>query len=98
MKILPESRLGKWSIGLTLVFLLSIIIFLIFKLLGFVTFEGQWWDLTVAVAAPIEIIAFILSVITMIKSKERSVLIYLSTAIGICVVLFILLHSLFIND
>ena len=96
---LPKTRLGKWSVGLTTVFLLLIIAFFSFMLLGLVTFdEGHWWDVTVAVAAPLEIIAFILSVITVKKTNERSVLIYLSLVIGLCVILFILLHSLFIND
>lgn len=90
--------MGKWSAGLTAFFVLLITVFLIFMSFGMVTFdEGHLWDITVAVAAPTEIIAFILSVLAL-KKKERSVSVYLSLIIGTCVILFILLHSLFIND
>ena len=99
MKIFPQSRLGKWSIGLTMFFFLLLMTFFSFMLFGFVTFdEGHWWDVTVAVAAPLEIIAFILSILTVSKAKERSVLIFLSIIIGLSVVLFILTHSLYIHD
>lgn len=99
MKVLPESRLGKCSVGLTMFFLLLITTFFAFMLLGLVTFdEGHWWDLTVGVAVLVEIIAFILSIMAVRKTNERSILIYLSIIIGICVILFLFLHSLFIND
>lgn len=97
-KFLPKSSLGKWSAGLTAFFVLLITVFLIFVLFGMVTFdEGHLWDITVAVAASTEIVAFILSILA-VKKKERSVSVYLSLIIGACVILFILLHSLFIND
>ena len=99
MKIIPKGGSGKWSVSLTILFLLLIIVFFAFKLLGLVTFdEGPWWDITVGIGFPVAIIAFILSMIALKKTNERSVLIYLSFIIGICVVLFLLLHSLFIND
>ena len=99
MKISPESCLGKWSVGLTMFFLLLITAFFAFMLLGLVTFdEGHWWDLTVGVAVLVEIIAFILSIMAVRKTNERSVLIYLSIIIGACVILFLFLHSLFIHD
>jgi hypothetical protein len=99
MKVLPESPLGKCSVGLTIFFLLLIIAFFAFMLLGLVTFdEGHWWDLTVGVAVLVEIMAFILSIMAVRKTNERSILIYLSIIIGICVILFLFLHSIFIND
>lgn len=99
MRVLPKSKSGKWAIGFTMIFLLLLIIFFIFMLFGVVTFDkGHWWDATVGIAVPVEIIAFILSIITLRKRKDKSVLIYLSTALGICLILFLLLHSLFIND
>lgn len=97
-QFLPKSSLGKWSSGLTSFFILLITVFLIFMSFGLVTFdEGHLWDITVAASAPTEIIAFILSILA-VKKKERSVSVYLSLIIGACVILFILLHSLFIND
>lgn len=99
MKILPKGRLGKWSVGLTILVLLLLVIFFAFRFLDLVSFdEGHWWDLTVSVAVLAEIIAFILSIIAMRKTKEHSVLTYLSFIIGICVILFLFMHSIFIND
>src|SRR3989344_5462897 len=91
MKItFPKTQLGKWSVGLTMFFLLLIVL---------VTFdEGYWCDLTVGIAVPLIISAFITGIIAVRKNKDRSVLVYLSIFIGSCVILFLLLHSLFIND
>ncbi|MDV3426205.1 MAG: hypothetical protein LIR50_03310 [Bacillota bacterium] len=98
-QFLSKSSLGKWSSGLTAFFILLITVFLIFMSFGLVTFdEGHLWDITVAIAAPTEIFAFILSILAVKKKKERSVSVYLSLIIGACVILFILLHSLFIHD
>jgi hypothetical protein len=99
VRFLPKSHLGKWSAGLTIFFLILIAAFLTFMLFGLVTFdEGHLWDITVAVAVPTEIIAFILSILAVKKTKDHSVLTYLSIIIGVCVILFVLLHSLFIHD
>jgi len=53
---------------------------------------------TVAVAFPASIIALITGILAVKKYEERSVLVYLSIFVGVCTVLFTLLHSLFIND
>jgi len=95
----PKTRIGKLSIGLTMLYLLLLIVFFAFMLFGLVTFnEGHWWDLTVGIAVPLIISAFITGIIAVRKNKDRSVLVYLSIFIGSCVILFLLLHSLFIND
>lgn len=81
-----------------MLFILITITFFAFMLFGLVTFdEGHWWDITVGVAVPIEIIAFIISIMTF-RRKERSVLVNISIIIGICVILFLLSHSLYIHD
>lgn len=99
MNTFPESRLGKWSIGLTMFFLLLNVVFFAFMLFGLVTFDtGHWWDITVGIAVFVEITAFILSIMALRRPKGRSLLVYLSFIIGICAILFIFLHSLFISD
>ena len=96
---MPKTKLGKWSVGLNIVFLLattiSIIVVKVFRILSF---DDHWWDVTVAVTFPTSIIALITGIIAVQKYNERSVLVYLSIFVGACTVLFILLHSLFIND
>ncbi len=97
--LVPKTRIGKWSVGLTMFFLLLITAFFAFMLFDLVTFdEGHWWDLTVGVAVPLFISAFITGIITVKKNKDRSILVYLSIFIDLCAILFLLLHSLFIND
>jgi hypothetical protein len=68
-------------------------------LFGIVTFDdGHWWDVTVGIAFPAEILAFFMGLIAVKKKNEQSILLYLSVFIGICVIAFLFLHSLFIND
>lgn len=97
--LLAETTLGKWSAGLNIFFLLVMTVSIILVLgLKILNFDDRWWDVTVAVAFPVEIIAFCLGIIAVRKMKERSRLVYLSIFIGICVILFIFTHSLFIHD
>jgi len=101
MKIdfVPKTRLGKWSVGLNAFFLIAIaascMSVLILKILSF---DDHWWDMTVAVAFPASIIALITGILAVKKYEERSVLVNFSIFVGLCTILFILLHSLFIND
>ena len=96
---MPETKLGKWSVWLNTFFLIVIITSIILvKVLGILSFEvGHWWDVTVLVFLA-SIAAFIIGIIAVRKNKERSILVYLSILIGLLTILFLLLHSLFIND
>ena len=101
MKIIfiPKTTLGKWSVGLNTFFLIAIatscLLVLIFKILNF---DDHWWDVTVAITFPASIIALITGILAVRKNKERSILVNLSILVGVCTVLFIFLHSLFISD
>jgi len=96
---MPKTTLGKWSVGLNAFFLIAVstscVLVLVLKILNF---DDHWWDVTVAVSFPASIIALIIGILAVRKYEERSVLVYLSIFVGVCTVLFILLHSLFIND
>jgi len=97
MRVKPETKLGKWSVGLNIFFLIVIIASIILvKVLGILSFDDIWWDITVNVfLAPI--VAFILGIMA-IRKKDNSVLVYSSVVVGLLAILFILLHSLFISD
>ena len=96
---MPKSTLGKWSVGLNTFFLISIAVSLVLVLiLKKLSFDDHWWDVTVGVTLSASIIALITGIIAVRKNKERSVLVILSIIIGLCTILFILLHSLFISD
>jgi len=95
----PKTILGKWSVGLNTFFLIVVLISIIFvKLFRILSFDDHWWDVTVLVVFPASIIAFFTGIRAIIKNKERSVLVFLSVLISISVILFLIFHSLFIND
>jgi len=97
MKTLPESRLGKWAVGMTLVYVILIVVFFLFMAIGLVDFDtGHWWDITVGIAVPIALIAFVLSILAV--RKERTILTRCALVFGILAVLFLLTHSLYIHD
>jgi len=99
MQLKPQTKLGKWSIWLNAFFLITIAISIILvNVLGILSYDDHWWDVTVPITFLASIIAFILGIIAIIKNKERSVLVYASVIVGLLVILFIPLHSLFIND
>lgn len=99
MKLLPLNRTGIWSAGLTMFSVLLLLTFFAFMAFGLVTFDaGHWWDITIALTVPAELVAFILSIASIRRNEGRSVLIFVSFAIGLCAVLFLFLHSLFIHD
>ena len=99
MIIKPKTKLGKWSVGLNILFLIiisvSVISVLVLKILNF---DDHWWDVTVLVSFLIEMTALVTGIISVTKNNERSVLVFFSIFVGIFTILFVLLHSLFIND
>ena len=98
MIIKPKTRLGKWSVWLNTFFLIVIAISLILiKVLGILNFDDHWWDVTVPIVFLASVVGFILGIMA-IKKKDHSFLVYSSVIIGLLAILFIPLHSLFIND
>jgi len=99
ISILQKTKLDKWSTGFNVTFLIiigtSLILVLVLKKLSF---DDKWWDATVPIAFLIEMAAFVTGIIAVRKNKEHSWLVYLSIYIGIAVILFVPLHSLFISD
>jgi hypothetical protein len=98
MKIKPKTKLGKWSVGLNIIFLIIIVVSVILVLvLGILDFGDKWWDVAVPFAFLIEMAAFITGIMA-VRRKDHSILVYSSIIMGILVILFAFLHSLFIND
>jgi len=96
---MPNTKIGKWSVGLNAFFLIITTASIgLVKILKVLYFDDHWWDVAAGIAFPASIIALITGIFAVRKYKERSVLVYLSIFVGVCTVLFILLHSLFISD
>lgn len=99
MNKIAKTKLGQLSVGLNAFFLLAMIIgVLLAKILKILSFGDHWWDVTVAIIFPASIIALITGIIAIKFKKDKSVLVYVSIFVGVCTVLFILTHSLYIND
>lgn len=96
---MPKTKLGKWSVGLHVFFLIVIIvsIFLV-KILKLLNFDDHWWDVTVPIVFSASITAFIVGIIAKRKYQNSSISVLLSIFLGLCVILFIIFHSLFITD
>lgn len=94
----PQTRLGKWSVGLNAVFLFIILLSVLMVWLGGLSFDDQWWNVTSFIAIVLTLVAFITGVVSRRKQNDRSLLVTLSILVSICAILFALLHSLFIND
>ena len=96
---MPETKLGKWSVGLHIFFLIAIIASIILvKILKVLNFDDHWWDVTVPIVFSASIAAFIIGIIAKWKYQDSSISVFLSVLLGLCVILFIMFHSLFIND
>ena len=98
LALFPKTKAGAWSAGLAASFLILLAIFFAFMALGLVTFDaGHWWDWTVGISVLLVLSSFVTGIIAAIK-KDKSVLVYISIALTSIAILFLLSHSLFIND
>ena len=92
--ILPKTLLGKWSVGLAVAFILLIILSGVLTGLGGVG-PGPVGPI-VGVAFGISgIAAFVTGLISIIKSKERSILVFLVVVVGVLALLFLLGEVIF---
>jgi hypothetical protein len=101
ISILPKTSMGRWSVGLAAVF------FLLYALLQ--TFYASvhhnpapnpgppspFIPIVVVAEYISGIVPFITSLISIIKSKERSILVFLVVAAGLFVLIFLIGEILF---
>ena len=92
ISVLPKSTLGRWSVGLTISLILF---FVLFQLLvasgqrgGEKFFDNLALTIPILTAGICGVSAFITGIMAIIKSKERSVLVFLTTTIGFFVLVF----------
>ncbi|MDD5647441.1 MAG: hypothetical protein PHY03_00740 [Dehalococcoidia bacterium] len=90
ISILPKSSLGRWSVGLAAAFVLLSILFAVLTGLGG---EPGPFALIFVVNIAIGIFfiaALITGIISIVKSKERSILVFLAVLIGFGALIFYL--------
>ncbi len=84
---------------LNVFFLMIICVSVLFvSVLGVLSYDDHWWDVTVPVAFFASIMAGIFGVMSLVGEKQRSILVYTSVFISLLAILFILTHSAFMND
>ena len=101
ISILPKSLLGRWSVGLAAAFILLRVLFQTF-------FAGGGRNpgpnpsppspvilITVVAGYVSGVVAFITGLISIIKSKERSILVFLVVAVGLFALIWLLGEVLF---
>ena len=97
--LLPKTNSGKWSLWLILTFIL-LLIFTIFLIASGQRGSEKFSDnlilsIPTLIAGLSAIASFFTGIISIIKHKERSILIYPSTIIGFLVLFFVLGELIF---
>ena len=96
---MPKTRLGKWSIGLIAAFFLLFILVQIIAAAGrsqgafdsdSVNIYKILIPVTIIPAGISGVVAFFTGIIAIWKYKERSILVYVATLIGLLVLWFVL--------
>jgi len=94
LHFIPKTRLGKWSIWLIIAFIALFIAFQLFVALGqrggATFFSNLALSVPMLIAAISGISAFFTGIIGIIKSKERSVLVFIASIIGFFILFFVL--------
>jgi hypothetical protein len=86
--LLPKTTLGKWSTGLIIAAFLMLVVVIIEVVLesrGGVTFDwnGIWPAIPIILAVVFAISSMVIGIIGIVKSKERSILVFIATALGV---------------
>ena len=95
IKILPQTTLGKWSVGLIIAFflLLATGMFVVQVLRqegGETFFDNLWISITMLGAGACAIAALFTGIISIWRYKERSVFVFIATLMGFFVLWFVL--------
>jgi predicted Abi (CAAX) family protease len=94
INVLPKTSWGKWSVGLIVALILFFVLFVILVASGQRGGETFFSNLLLRVpmllAGTCGVAAFVTGLIGIIKSKERSILVYLAIFIGFDILVFCL--------
>jgi hypothetical protein len=94
INFLPKTDLGKWSVGFILAFFIFLGFFFMFVALGERGGDTFFSNVKLAIPALLTGISgigtFITGLMSIIGSKERSIFVFLTTMIGLFVLIFVL--------
>ena len=97
--IKPLTKLGLYSFIFQAVYIISLVLAIVFvEIFQLLNFNDTWWDVSAGLIFPCSIVSFILGLISIKKYKENSLLVKISTTIGLLTIIFLLFHGFFISD
>jgi predicted Abi (CAAX) family protease len=100
--ILPKTALGKWSIYLAVSFIVLFVLLIVLVTTGQEGGETFFSNLLLAIPGLLALVSgiagFFTGIIGIIFLKERAVLVFVSTAVGLLIVAFMLGDILFPGD
>ena len=79
LNFIPKTRLGKWSIGLSIAFIV---------LIGMKIADYFHFPLPTPAIAALGLMGFILSLIAIFRNKDRAILIFLPVLVGLVIILW----------
>ena len=79
LNFIPKTRLGKWSIGLSIAFIV---------LIGMKIADYFHFPLPTPAIATLGLMGFILSLIAIFRNKDRAILIFLPVLVGLVIILW----------
>jgi hypothetical protein len=93
MTLVPKTTLGKWSLGLSVSFFVSLGLLMLMAATGQEGGEKFTDNLLLAIPAFLAAVsavgAFSTGIVGIIRKKERSILVFAATIIGLLVLLFL---------
>jgi cytochrome bd-type quinol oxidase subunit 2 len=96
---IPKTSLGKWSVRLILIFFVSLATFSLLVASGQrggeTFFSNQLLTFPILTAGATGVAAFFSGIISILKQKERAILVFVAAAIGLFVIYFALGEILF---
>jgi hypothetical protein len=97
--LLPKTALGKWALGLAISFIVLFVLVIILVTTGQEGGETFFSNLYLAVPGLLAVVSglatFLTGIISIIFMKERALLVFLATAIGLIVIVFMVGDLLF---
>jgi heme exporter protein D len=97
--ILPKTALGKWAFWLAIAFSVLLLLGIMLVSIGQERGETFFSNLYLAVPGLLTLVSgiatFLTGIISIIFVKERAILVFLATAIGLLVIVFIVGDLLF---
>lgn len=96
---MPHTKLGKWSVRLMGLFIILMTIFFAFVTAGQKGgdgfFDNLYLTIPVIIAGISGIFSFVIGLLAILKQRDKSLLVYISSFLGFLITLFILAEIFF---